>query len=413
MRFNLEKLFFILLFILISDLNGSLSIVFKTRGILSELILFLTIILFIRSIKIITPLTKRSIYFLSFFIFFITYGTLIYYLHGSGWGQPFDRVRSLTPSLILVFICSKWFLYFIKRGEFDKILKTITISLFINSIAIIYYFITSDVFIEQEADRNSGLIASVNQAGATAVLTQVFMAYYIFSHKLKFSYRFLFIVFYFISILAALLTLSKAAMLGSLIIFILLIRNIFSKNIYHLKIRRQLKIILIPLLFLSSMWISNYFILNLDTEQLKRFEIFGEFLNGRIDSETTTQRSEIALLVLDKVKGEGYMGTGLDSYHRIEGFGLGTHNQYLIFLGEIGIFGLILFLLYLIGLGLELYKIKDFNIRFLGLGIFCVLLITSSVAHTILFTKTYVIMFSLLGVLSFYQDTLLNKKSNE
>ena len=158
---------------------------------------------------------------------------------------------------------------------------------------------------------------------------------------------------------------------------------------------------------------NNYFISKLDTEQLIRLNLFGDFLSGRIDDETTTQRSAIAFRVLDKVKDEYYMGTGLDSYHRIEGFGLGTHNQYLIFLGEIGILGLILFLLYLIGLGLDLYKIKGLNIRFLGLGIFCVLVITSSVAHTILFTKTYVVMFSLLGVLTFYQNTLLNKKRYE
>ena len=413
MRFNLETIFFVLLFLLISDLNGSLSIVFNTKGILSELILFFTIILFIKSINITTPLTKRSIYFISFFVFFITYCILIYYLLGNGWGQPFDRVRSLTPSLILVFTISKWFLYFIKRGEFDKVLKTISISLVINSLFIIYSFITGDVLIEENTDRVSGLIASVNQAGATAVLTQVFTAYYIFSNKLKFLYRFLFLIFYFVSILAALLTFSKAAMLGTLIVFILFIRDIFSRDISHLKTSRQMKIPLILLLFLSSIYISNYFILKLNTEQLKRFELFGEFLTGRIDEQTTTNRSEIAFLVLDKVKDEYYMGTGLDSYHRIEGFGLGTHNQYLLFLGEIGIFGLILFLLYLIGLGLDLYKIKGLNIRFLGLGIFCVLVITSSVAHTILFTKTYVVMFSLLGVLSFYQNTLLNLKSNE
>jgi len=413
MRFNLETIFFILLFILISDLNGSLSIVFKTKGILSELILFFTIILFLKSIYITLPLTKQSINFISFFLFFLTYGVLIYYLLGNGWGQPFDRVRSLTPSLILVFVLSKWFLLFIKRGQFDKVLKTISISLFFNSLVIIYSFITGDVLIEENTDRSSGLIASVNQAGATAVLTQVFMVYYVLSYKLKFLHRFLLLVFYFISIFAALVTFSKAAMLGSLIVFILFIRNIFSRNIYHLKILRQIKIPLILLLFLSSVFVSNYFISKIDAEQSRRLNLFGEFLSGRIDEETTTHRSEIALMVLDKVKDENYMGTGLDSYHRIEGFGLGTHNQYLIFLGEIGIFGLIIFLLYLRKLGLNLYKIKELDIRFLGLGIFCVLVITSTVAHTILFTKTYVVMFSLLGVLSFYQHILINEKSND
>jgi len=413
MRFNLETIFFILLFILISDLNGSLSIVFKTKGILSELILFFTIILFLKSIYITLPLTKQSINFISFFLFFLTYGVLIYYLLGNGWGQPFDRVRSLTPSLILVFVLSKWFLLFIKRGQFDKVLKIISISLFFNSLVIIYSFITGDVLIEENTDRSSGLIASVNQAGATAVLTQVFMVYYVLSYKLKFLHRFLLLVFYFISIFAALVTFSKAAMLGSLIVFILFIRNIFSRNIYHLKILRQIKIPLILLLFLSSVFVSNYFISKIDAEQSRRLNLFGEFLSGRIDEETTTHRSEIALMVLDKVKDENYMGTGLDSYHRIEGFGLGTHNQYLIFLGEIGIFGLIIFLLYLRKLGLNLYKIKELDIRFLGLGIFCVLVITSTVAHTILFTKTYVVMFSLLGVLSFYQHILINEKSND
>ena len=191
MRFNLETIFFILLFILISDLNGSLSIVFKTKGILSELILFFTIILFLKSIYITLPLTKQSINFISFFLFFLTYGVLIYYLLGNGWGQPFDRVRSLTPSLILVFVLSKWFLLFIKRGQFDKVLKIISISLFFNSLVIIYSFITGDVLIEENTDRSSGLIASVNQAGATAVLTQVFMVYYVLSYKLKFLHRFL------------------------------------------------------------------------------------------------------------------------------------------------------------------------------------------------------------------------------
>ena len=346
-----------------------------------------------------------------FFVFYLTYGIFIYYLLGNGWGQPLERLRSLAPSLILVFVFSKWFLYFIKRGEFDRVLKTISISLLVNSLVIIYSFISGDVFFESNTDRSSGLIASVNQAGATAVLTQVFMVYYIFSSKLKFSYRFLFLVLYFVSIFAALVTLSKAAMFASLVVFIFVIRNIFSLDIYNLKILRQIKIPLVLLLFLSSILISNYFILKLDAIQFKRIELFVEFLSGKVDEQTTTQRSNIALFALDKARGESYMGTGLDSYHRIEGFGLGTHNQYLIFLGEIGIFGLTLFLLYLIRLALNLYKIKLLNIRFLSLGVFAVLVITSSVSHTILFTKTYIVMFSLLGVISYYQYALLNIKN--
>ena len=402
-----DFLFFLLTFLFISDLNGTLSNVFHTKAFLSEIILLLTIILFIKSFQIPVKVPFLTRYYIFFYIFFLTFGTLLFFIKGKALGNPFERIRSLTPSIIVIYTFTKWFLYYISGNKFEKIINIIAIALFVNTLAIVYSHLSGSIFVFDnytDKERSSGLIASVNQAGTVASIAQAFflnIALNANTNKIK---RLIYIVLYFVALYAAVVTFSKAAMLKSLLILSVFIYYYFIKiyKSHSFQIKNQRRRILLPFMFFSTivvLFLGSRILSNFSEYQISRIVDFTSFLKGNINDEITTNRTSLAAHALDLIKRDYYLGRGLDTFHRMEGVGLGTHNQFLLILGETGFIGLLLYMAYYWFLLLKNFKIKLPELKFLGVSVIVVLIVTAASMHTMLFTKTMVIMFSLMNVL--------------
>jgi O-antigen ligase len=397
----------ILLFILFSDINNSYSSYVNKNEVFSYLILLLTVILFVKSFQIGTKVPTILITYIIFYLFYLIYGTLIYHLFNTTYGDPIIRIRSLAPAVFIIIACSKWFLLFHKRNEFKFVLNTITIALLFNTIAIIYsYYSGLAFFSENASDRSSGTIASVNQAGSTAVLTQVFILYHALKLNIAIPKRIFLLLLYTLAVFAAIVTFSKAALLGSILVFILYSIYIVKTSIDFGKSKFLLNkylLLIIPFLFVGilSIFINEMNLFDkFNANQIDRLVTFTDLLKGNLNDQTTTNRTSIASYALDQIKDDYYMGRGLDSFHRMSGIGLGPHNQFLLILGETGILGLMFFLAFVTKLFFSIFKTENRDFKILKLGIFIVILIASMVSHTILYVKTYIIMIVVLSIAS-------------
>ncbi len=209
---------------------------------------------------------------------------------------------------------------------------------------------------------------------------------------------------YFVALYAAVVTFSKAAMLKSLLILSVFIYYYFIKiyKSHSFQIKNQRRRILLPFMFFSTivvLFLGSRILSNFSEYQISRIVDFTSFLKGNINDEITTNRTSLAAHALDLIKRDYYLGRGLDTFHRMEGVGLGTHNQFLLILGETGFIGLLLYMAYYWFLLLKNFKIKLPELKFLGVSVIVVLIVTAASMHTMLFTKTMVIMFSLMNVL--------------
>jgi O-antigen ligase len=320
----------------------------------------------------------------------------------------------------MLYIFSKLIAYFIIKGKLKQVIDVITFSLLVNCIFIIYSQSFGNVIgVELHVtDRNSGLIASVNQAGVTSSLAQVFLLYqYLIAPRTKRN-RYFLIFGYAIAIYAGFLTFSKAAFINIILnagIFIYYLRHNFEKNLITRKLLFRNKITITIILITSLLCgflFSQKIYYNLSNYQKQRIFEFTSLMKGQIDSETTTHRSEIAETAIDLMKEDLFLGRGLGVFHNLEETGgYGTHNEFLLILGEVGFIGFFLYVGYFIFIYINLFKIKFVPNRFLIFTIVNIMLITSMVSHTVLYIKLYVLVFSFVNVLVWYGKMELTKPS--
>ena len=112
---------------------------------------------------------------------------------------------------------------------------------------------------------------------------------------------------------------------------------------------------------------------SLSNQQMNRIMQIGDILKGKIDSRTTTQRSDLWVEGISIIARYPITGHGFGSFGGLPEGRLGVHNTYLMVLGEGGIFPFISFMGFVI---LVFYRstfwIRDANYRFLSLAI-CVI----------------------------------------
>ena len=403
---------FVLLIILISsDLNGFFSLFFGTTSFLSPLILAITFILLLYSLRIKIEMPSLTIYLFGLYAFWLFIGSLIVFSKSKI--IPFDSIRYYLPSVLLFYVFSKLFMYYYMINKLGKIINVISLSLTFNCIAIIWVGHFGNFYENPYAvDRSSGFIASVNQAGVTASITQVFILFqYLTPLKKRSNYL---LVFYFIALYASFLTFSKAAFGNAIIIaitFFITINFISYKEVIreflwkrNKKTIRTLILLLLPVVFIFG---SKFFI-GLTKSQLERVREFGTLIGGTINEETTTGRSEITIYAINQIKIDNYLGRGIGTFHRIEGIGYGAHNQFLLLLGEVGLLGMIIYLWYFLIVYYKIFIIRNLPLQFLAFGLINIMLLTSMVSHTVLYVKLYILIFSLMNCLLFFNKKRIN-----
>lgn len=404
-------LFFLLIVITSSDLNSFVSSLIGQDRALSYIILLISGILFIKAVQIKIKLAPLSKWLAFIIIFWLSYGTLLYYMSDINYGNPIARIRYYLPSLFLLFTFSILISFYINQGILKKIIDIISISLLINCLLIIYSGIKGNLIGLEIGvnERSSGLIASVNQAGVTASIAQSFFLYqYLISHKTKRN-RYLLIILYSIAAYAGFLTFSKAAIINILLIFILFIVYL-KKNAKHEQFQKKIlkqnyKVIIIILVsgLLFGIFAGQKFYKNLSKIQQERLFEISMLFSGKIDSETTTNRSDIAKIALRVIHDDYYLGRGLSTFHSLpQTGGLGTHNEFLLLFGELGIIGLLFYLIYFYSIYRNLFKVKFIPNRFLLFSLSNIIFITSMVSHNVFFIKMYILIFAFLNVFIWY-----------
>lgn len=401
-----DFLFVLILFLIIVDLNGFVSLYTKSTGTLSFLILGIALILLLFSFRFSIRTPSLSIYLVFLFVFWLVIGSLILYTKSGS--LDLDKIRKYIPSILLVILFSRIFMFYYQINQLNRIINFITLTLLLNVVIVIYSYY-SGAFLSQRSsyDRSSGFIASVNQAGVTTILAQVFLLFKFLSANSKRNG--LFLVAYFLSLYATFLTFSKAAYLSSLtlILLFLLILKFFPQKediVKHLKWKRNKSFVFlgIPIIAVFLLFNGNDFSLDLTRNQVNRLMEFDFFLKGEINEETTTGRTTILSHSFQEIENNNYLGGGLGSFHNLPKIGgSGTHNEFVLFLGELGIIGFVLYLAYFVMAYFQAILLKDPSMKFLVLGLINTLFLVSLVSHSVLFIKTYIIIFSLINSILF------------
>jgi O-antigen ligase len=235
-----------------------------------------------------------------------------------------------------------------------------------------------------EEDRASGLFENPNQAATAAlyclVMVVVLPARSLFWKTFQCG----------IAVIALVMTFSKAAMLGGLVL-----------TAAFLLTRRSLGITLLFSIAVATGGIALWFVYEHDLFRLSwdQRERLADVLNlagGEVSARTTTGRTVLLEFGFEKIKGVFPWGAGLGEFHAMEGGirkisngietgrWLGVHNTFLTFLGESG---LIPFLVFLAFLAWPIIAGRNSKYRGIIFGFTMILIIQMSAAHDVLLLR--------------------------
>ncbi|GGH14835.1 O-antigen ligase family protein [Mucilaginibacter phyllosphaerae] len=401
-------LFCVFIFSVTTDLNNLLSIANKSAGFLSPVFIGLLIIFLYYSFKYNIKVDKHTKTLLILFGLWFTYGSILNIGRPQGFEHTTDRFRYYLPSILYLFSVSLMFTRFFKEGKFLNLMRIITFALVLNSIVITLTslgYVISIVNTDRGSDdRIGGLFDSVNQAGVVSSFAQIFCLFFVLI-EVKPIRKIMYYTMYFVSLSAAVLTFSKGAFLYSIVIgvgFLYFQTFKADKKAVNSKVTQYLLLICIIIAgaFAFKQMFSNR---EYSKNQTQRIDQFTRLLGGEVSAETTTNRSKIGGTAISLMENDAFMGRGLGSFHAIpELGGLGTHDTYLLILGEIGVVGLFILLLYYFGLWWASFRLRPNSYSFLCLGIITVLMIASFASHNIFYVKLYIMMFALLNSVNSY-----------
>jgi O-antigen ligase len=186
---------------------------------------------------------------------------------------------------------------------------------------------------------------------------------------------------------AVVLTFSKA---GMLLLIIVVGLHLFLRANGAGKLALMLMAILLVLAIQNANSILRYVLdlqlFELSSYQQSRILAVGEILGGRIDEETTTRRSVLWALTIERSWEKLPVGSGLGSYHNIVGGILengvwqGSHNVFLMILGESGALPVLLLIGAMIGTGYGVLRLPRAQVE-LMLLLTAVLLVSMMAGH--------------------------------
>jgi len=236
----------------------------------------------------------------------------------------------------------------------------------------------------EESERASGFFENPNQAATAAlyclVLIVALPARSLFWKLLQCG----------IAVIALVMTFSKAAMLGGLVL-----------TLAFLLTRRSLGTLLLFLVAVALGGIALWFIyehdmFNLTWDQRERLADVLNLAGGEISARTTTGRTTLIQFGFEKIKDVFPWGAGLGEFHAMEGGlrkvlngletnrWLGIHNTFLTILGESGLIPFLALLGFLVWPVIAARKSKYRGIVF---GFMLTLIIQMTAAHDILLLR--------------------------
>jgi O-antigen ligase len=412
-KINVIDISFLLLNVIIFlNLNGITSLFFNLTAFFSPLILFLCASIILGSIKNFNPNNTYANLIFKFYLFFLVYGVLISVLTNFNWS---DYTKGAKQILTTMLIFTSYYSYLNNENNRfssnDSLIYIVFYLLIISvlSIPVFAYFnlYTIGSYSAGES-RNSGVFANPNEAGVAANYLMVFTLYHFSKTENDRLLQNIFILVFLLSIYSTLLTFSRTSMLSVFVIVILFyFIFLFNLNLKRYKLKSKLltfSVVIISILAVSIFSFSG-FVDNLNDDQNLRIESMFQLGEGQINEETTGSRSILLANAMFLIFENPVFGYGLDSFHSIPPIDLGCHNNFAMVWGEVGIFGLLLFLYIYIYLGAGILKIIKSNLKFLLSGLLFVSIFYMSTNHDFTQDKISNIILLVIAIIVFKEKS--------
>ena len=353
--------FIIMSTIVFCNLNGFVYLVLGIRAPFSPLLLVLSFaILYLGAIKGKIKLDAFLLkLILLFYILYVFIGVCSYLFNPDFVMRdtsPLGLIRSYLASLLIIvsfYIGSK---NLILKGKTDFLIRMIlSLTLFsalfvalspIIGLTDIYAYATD---VTTNKDRPTGLFGNPNEAGAFGVYFLVIvLGSYSYFKKHTLLILFLIPLAFYVTFISF----SRASMVLSILILLMYI-------IYNLRFVNRLRLsnsrkpfILTALILIGSIIVTQQFfsyIQTLSHGQRTRLMLTFELFSGRVDEQTTSDRSKVYSFAWNEIKNRPIIGHGIGAFHRLkylpQDTKMGAHNTHLLIFGESGIIPIILFFL--------------------------------------------------------------------
>jgi O-antigen ligase len=354
------------------NLNGIILLYARVQAQFSPLVFALTLLLLLRYARR-NVFGPRYILFMVFIGSYLTFGSL-FSLTTEG-EIDYMFLRSYTATPILVSALYFW-LRTLSEGQLERTLRLFK-HLLVAACALTLFSGTLSHFFDYVAppERASGVFENPDEAAVAALYCIVLTTAYP-------NAPILLVGQICVAVAALALTFSKAGF-GML----LLITAIIAIRRRSLLLTVAVSLGIAAVLW-AVWWAYQNGLFTLIGEQRQRFNEMFSILGGEIDTQTTSGRTLVWELGLSKIEASLPWGSGLGSFHWLEGGyrntlheWLGIHNTYLMVLGESGLIPFLLFVAFLIRLCAGAYRSRN---PFVALSLLLIVCGDMSVTHGVL-----------------------------
>lgn len=399
--FSLKYIFPIYISIVLLDLNEFVTRYLGSDGALTIFILGLSTFLLVTAKPLDGGGGGLNRAFLFAFLGFLILGVFAGALEGNLYNILKD-VRYYLPSLLIYFAVFRMSLSIRAESELFRTIAVATFFIGINAVFIILSITLNIDFHGStgagQIERAVGLYSNANRAGYVSTIGQSFALLLLFSGNAHFK-NFYFGL-YLLCLFAAVSTFSKGAILLSMLLMGRMIYLGLNTSVdprrKALKKYVQRFTILIMILLIASIFGALNIQSQLTGLQNERLNQVQMLIQGQINEETTTHRSELAAFALQEMEDTFFLGAGLGKFKKMA-IGNGTHNIYLLILGEAGVIALVLYIVFLARWAKKSFASADFSaIKFASGNIMILFFFSGFAAHTLLANKPYILSLAII-----------------
>lgn len=363
-----DSAFFGLLFCIYVSLNSITALYFGISQVASPLILlFCLLIISILGVSrtSFNNIGVKLLYgvFLSYYI--IGFFTRLFLTDVGYRVSLFGQLLAFVTSLIIIVSVHQ---YMYKRLIIDKreitVFNSLYVPVILSNLYSIYQSITGQLISEYGyAQRASGVFANPNALGFIANVGLILTFYSLYNHKKYFFIKLILLpTLFYISFLS----LSRASLITSLALITL---GTGWMLINLLKLGRSARwksflVIGLPITLITYVVLNFESLLNkyLDQWQAKKvMTIVDLVFKGKINSETTSGRTEVVEFGMQMIEKRPIFGNGLGFFQYFPaelGFRHGVHNTYLLIQGDSGIIAFTIFIIFMFYVFIKSFFIK-------------------------------------------------------
>jgi len=404
-------LVYLLLIIILTNLNFILLILNGTLGLISPIVLLLT------GLGLVALFTFKKnklglvfLFFLVFLVVYLMFGTLSLIDFKISVGDYLKDLINYIKSLLIFILFYLFFKNSDSKGTLINHIVFIAILLTMVNFTIFFmdYYDQSvrlsfdGVIIKDKWARATGVWGNANKAGAYCLINIILWMYITLKPGLTIKIRLILFLIILFLIYCIYLTLSNTIFIIALGV-ILIYLNFFSNLI---KLKTKVKIIgigligiMLFLLVFGKHIYAQYS--NLTPAKKEKITNVLTFLNlSSSEKEVSFSDRDVVLKIgIEKIIERPIFGNGLGSFKKDLYKYDGIHNLYIQILGEGGIIPFLIFIFFCSYLALKALKTKDMQLKFLLLSFLLFMLLFSLTTHGLFVVNGYCILFSLFFVL--------------